>query len=475
MAPSSGLRSAGTVEQQRAEKVPSLSAGLPLGGQSSQSSVHGTEIAPNLNSPQSMPGFGTFGGGGGGMGGGGGGALKTLPGAQAAPEVAAAEPMGLPAPEAATLPSIEPTTGLPLPAVTPAKDTVALGDVPTLGTDFSVTGGSTVAGAGGTTGGTLQFGMAIQDSEAKLQDRAKIPEVNRQLGDSGQWDDQLKRSDRVGSDRDVRLATELSESDSKAKKEAPAPVATPAPPLVAQNWGMTSSDADGLVRSTPGAAATSETFAGGYALRKPAEKGLLTLNRDDSVATQKYAGRAQITDHFYDSEAVPVEGREAAQQNLYSLGVTGYYRLKESEMGRKLDGVTSGVESAARPQTDSYGWFEPGGADANGPHGGPPAAAPNITLQGLTTITGKKLALAKVPQRTLSDTRAPEQDFAKKAATPLPPPPTAQPEVQTRENAFSTFSLNVSDVSFKLAGASLEKGVMPEPAIDSQRGVHQRL
>ncbi len=39
-----------------------------------------------------------------------------------------------------------------------------------------------------------------------------------------------------------------------------------------------------------------------------------------------------------------------------------------------------------------------------------------------------------------------------------------QPEVSTAENAFSTFSLNVSDVSFKLAAASLEKGVMPEAA-----------
>ena len=40
--------------------------------------------------------------------------------------------------------------------------------------------------------------------------------------------------------------------------------------------------------------------------------------------------------------------------------------------------------------------------------------------------------------------------------------PIPQPEVQTSENAFSTFSLNVSDVSFKLAAASLEKGVMPD-------------
>src|SRR5262249_15789009 len=48
----------------------------------------------------------------------------------------------------------------------------------------------------------------------------------------------------------------------------------------------------------------------------------------------------------------------------------------------------------------------------------------------------------------------------KKAPTPLPTP---QPEIATRENAFSTFSLNVSDVSFKLAAASLQNNVIPDP------------
>ncbi len=42
--------------------------------------------------------------------------------------------------------------------------------------------------------------------------------------------------------------------------------------------------------------------------------------------------------------------------------------------------------------------------------------------------------------------------------------PEPQPEVPTADSAFSTFSLNVSDVSFKLAAAALEKGQMPEPA-----------
>jgi Mg-chelatase subunit ChlD len=54
-----------------------------------------------------------------------------------------------------------------------------------------------------------------------------------------------------------------------------------------------------------------------------------------------------------------------------------------------------------------------------------------------------------------------EPVLVKKVSTSAPTP---QPEVLTRDNAFSTFSLNVSDVSFKLAAASLEKGAMPDVA-----------
>ncbi|MEW6160121.1 MAG: von Willebrand factor type A domain-containing protein [Verrucomicrobiota bacterium] len=42
-------------------------------------------------------------------------------------------------------------------------------------------------------------------------------------------------------------------------------------------------------------------------------------------------------------------------------------------------------------------------------------------------------------------------------------PAQPQPEISTRENRFSTFSLNVSDVSFRLAAASLANNIMPEP------------
>jgi Mg-chelatase subunit ChlD len=56
-----------------------------------------------------------------------------------------------------------------------------------------------------------------------------------------------------------------------------------------------------------------------------------------------------------------------------------------------------------------------------------------------------------------------EADNSLTLKQPASPPLEPQPEVLTSDNAFSTFSLNVSDVSFKLAAASLEKGLMPDP------------
>jgi Mg-chelatase subunit ChlD/type II secretory pathway pseudopilin PulG len=49
----------------------------------------------------------------------------------------------------------------------------------------------------------------------------------------------------------------------------------------------------------------------------------------------------------------------------------------------------------------------------------------------------------------------------RRASTNTPPP---QPEILTSSNAFSTFAMNVSDVSFKFAEASLENGKLPDTA-----------
>ena len=85
----------------------------------------------------------------------------------------------------------------------------------------------------------------------------------------------------------------------------------------------------------------------------------------------------------------------------------------------------------------------------------------STTQSSLHAIAVPKPALVKVEDR-------PEPRVVAPALIP-------QSEVLARENAFSTFSLNVSDVSFKLAAASLEKGQMPDAASDAQRGIHQRL
>jgi len=71
-------------------------------------------------------------------------------------------------------------------------------------------------------------------------------------------------------------------------------------------------------------------------------------------------------------------------------------------------------------------------------------------------VTGNLFASAdRQPQQKAS--AGEDLTIQTKSAPALVP----QPEVAAKDNAFSTFSLNVSDVSFKLAAASLEHGALP--------------
>ncbi len=76
---------------------------------------------------------------------------------------------------------------------------------------------------------------------------------------------------------------------------------------------------------------------------------------------------------------------------------------------------------------------------------------------------GKPVEVAKL-EKVLKQVAAKESDERAPAQKPAEPAPIPQPEIATSANAFSTFSLNVSDVAFKLAAASLEQGKMPELA-----------
>ena len=90
------------------------------------------------------------------------------------------------------------------------------------------------------------------------------------------------------------------------------------------------------------------------------------------------------------------------------------------------------------------------------------AAASNAEKAGLME-TEKKITRAPIsPERLQEESLSRLSDLT--PTKPASAAPVPQPEVQTGNSAFSTFSLNVSDVSFKLAAASLEHGLMPEPA-----------
>ena len=103
---------------------------------------------------------------------------------------------------------------------------------------------------------------------------------------------------------------------------------------------------------------------------------------------------------------------------------------------------------------------------AAAPKTSPPAVKPEWT-KGTTGTYGTNgvVAASAAPSALARPKNAPPSSEAvitlHKLALPLPIP---QPEIQTRDNAFSTFSLNVSDVSFKLAATTLQNGSLPDRA-----------
>ncbi len=102
-----------------------------------------------------------------------------------------------------------------------------------------------------------------------------------------------------------------------------------------------------------------------------------------------------------------------------------------------------------------------GAKSANGPVSA--TAGTGVRLPEISSASGTPKALLEIDVRKSEKS---ENAVAGDAAAqrPASTAPIPQPEIQSVNNAFSTFSLNVSDVSFKLAAASLEKGAMPDPS-----------
>ncbi len=167
---------------------------------------------------------------------------------------------------------------------------------------------------------------------------------------------------------------------------------------------------------------------------------------------------------FYVSRGL-AERSEPMKEELTITGTTTLGRTRERGTRTNKGGV-AGLPGSMNGRMDS-------GSAPEKPTSTPSPAAPaGAAVESTPEAAGEKqeklLAqkmISRPPAKLAEQPALPALIMAEPALVKDPQPaPVPQPEVRTKTNAFSTFSLNVSDVSFKLASASLEKGAMPEAA-----------
>ena len=94
----------------------------------------------------------------------------------------------------------------------------------------------------------------------------------------------------------------------------------------------------------------------------------------------------------------------------------------------------------------------------------PSTGLPSKPTSGVDPTTGLPIAVKELAEQNAPSTSLPALAAEPEVRAAIKvPPPVPQPEVSTAVNPFSTFSLNVADVSFRLAEASLNQGQMPDP------------
>ncbi len=183
-------------------------------------------------------------------------------------------------------------------------------------------------------------------------------------------------------------------------------------------------------------------FRDGADLNDAAEsrRGLEVLSAADGKTEKRVAGRIQsFTDedrakqnlNTATEEAKPVAPMQPAEAKGNALSAAGAMIIGDDSSLARLG------EPAAQSRKD----------------------VPRV----LNRPADKPVELAK-RKKELVEQVLKEKDGEEAAPQPRLPAPEPQPEIATSANAFSTFSLNVSDVAFKLAAASLEQGKMPELA-----------
>lgn len=225
----------------------------------------------------------------------------------------------------------------------------------------------------------------------------------------------------------------------KVAEEAKIPVLGDVP-LVGADFGLLKVEPESLERVAAAANAPA---------REPQPLGLLTPGAGkpvDSSVRRGAAGSGEQRGRAWVAESSLAPTRQLADKEQ------GVDRLAESEAGLadlrlRVAGVNG--EAGLQPQAPAVA-----ASVVAAPESGARAS-------GLMTNAVASVDALEANGRVAGDLVV--QEVAKKAINrPSAPPPEPQPEVATAANPFSTFSLNVTDVSFKLAAASLEQGALPD-------------
>ncbi|MBN2508087.1 MAG: von Willebrand factor type A domain-containing protein [Verrucomicrobia bacterium] len=221
--------------------------------------------------------------------------------------------------------------------------------------------------------------------------------------------------------------------------------------------------------------------AAGQPLSVSHAKGIFHSLHDGDAGASRFAGEFKRDSKAADRARAEDPGRELARIELPSDGARASERIGNVTV-RTTSGKTTTVQlhdiqqaGQAAIAGDRLLGAKPAEAASSRPAAAP-AKPPAVPPQPETIRKFEharleaKSDLAKANEAAVAaDVKKARQEAVAKAiedraAKTTGTAPVPQPEVQTRDNAFSTFSLNVSDVSFKLAAASLEKGAMPDPS-----------
>ena len=144
---------------------------------------------------------------------------------------------------------------------------------------------------------------------------------------------------------------------------------------------------------------------------------------------------------------------QAQPAEKYSVNVVGYVNTVMRTNAVQTAPAT-GVNNDVNLATDEAARRQPGSI----------AAKQQLAFDDTARLENPVVTTESGREGTVTNASVLDEKEDLPVARPAAPAPEPQPEIQTTDNAFSTFSLNVSDVAFKLAAASLQQGVLPEPA-----------